>query len=122
MFCLSNDVLAVNEAGARAIGRARRGEGPTILELKTYRIGGHSRNDACGYRPNEEEKAWFSKDPVRTFRERLIDERVITEEELEKIEKEITDEIDAEVEYAKNSKDPEPESALRDVYWEGGTR
>lgn len=117
-----NDVLAVNEAGARAIGRARRGEGPTILELKTYRIGGHSRNDACGYRPDEEEKAWFSKDPVRTFRERLIDERVITEEELEKIEKEITDEIDAEVEYAKNSKDPEPESALRDVYWEGGTR
>lgn len=117
-----NDVLAVNEAGARAIARARRGEGPTILELKTYRIGGHSRNDACGYRPKEEEKEWFSKDPVKNFRKRLTDEKVITEKELEKIEKEITDEIETEVEYAKNSKDPEPKSALCDVYWEGGTR
>ena len=46
-----NDVVAVNEAAARAIARARAGEGATILELKTYRHGGHARNDACGYRP-----------------------------------------------------------------------
>lgn len=51
-----NDVFAVNEAAERAIARARNGEGPTLLELKTYRIGGHSRNDACGYRSKEEEK------------------------------------------------------------------
>lgn len=116
-----NDVLAVNEAGARAVKRARDGKGPTILELKTYRIGGHSRNDACGYRPDEEEKEWFSKDPVHGFRTRLLEEGVITEEELTQIEEAVTDEIEAEVEYAKNCRDPKPESALEDVYWEGGT-
>lgn len=116
-----NDVLAVNEAGTRAIERARKGGGPTILELKTYRIGGHSRNDACGYRPDKEEQEWFARDPVYTFRKRLLDENVAAKEELEKIEDEITREIDAEVEYAKNSKEPEPESALEDVYWKGGT-
>lgn len=115
-----NDVLAVNEAAARAIERARKGEGPTILELKTYRIGGHSRNDACGYRPEDEEKEWFSRDPVQSFRKRLLEEEIVSEEELIRIEEEIEAKIEAEVEYAKNSKDPEPESALRDVYWEGG--
>ena len=115
-----NDVLAVNEAAARAIDRARKGEGPTILELKTYRIGGHSRNDACGYRPEEEEKEWFSKDPIQRFRKRLIEEEIADEEELKAIEEEIAAEIDAEVEYAQNSPDPEPELALKDVYWEGG--
>lgn len=103
-----NDVLAVNEAAARAVERARKGEGPTILELKTYRIGGHSRNDACGYRPKEEEEEWFSRDPVHTFRKRLIEEGVIGEEELAGIEEEIVAEIEAEVEYAQNSPDPEP--------------
>lgn len=115
-----NDVLAVNEAAKRAIERARSGQGPTILELKTYRIGGHSRNDACGYRPKEEEEEWFSRDPVKTFRKRLIDEHVAEESELRQIEEGIVREIDAEVEYAQNSPDPKPESALRDVYWEGG--
>ena len=82
-----NDVLAVNEAAQKAIARARKGEGPSILELKTYRIGGHSRNDACGYRSKEEEAEWFSKDPVKTFRKRLLEENVIDEEKLEYIEK-----------------------------------
>lgn len=115
-----NDVLAVNEAAKRAIERARNGEGPTILELKTYRIGGHSRNDACGYRPKEEEKEWMARDPVKMFRKRLLDENVIGEQELSEIEKQIVDEINSEVEYAQNSPDPDPESALCDVYWEGG--
>lgn len=114
-----NDVLAVNEAAKRAIKRARNGEGPTILELKTYRIGGHSRNDACGYRPKEEEEEWKAKDPVKMFRKRLLDEEVISEEKLNEIEKQIVDEINSEVEYAQNSPDPEPESALCDVYWKG---
>jgi len=117
-----NDVLAVNDAATRAIERARCGEGPTILELKTYRIGGHSRNDACGYRPKEEEQEWFSRDPVHTFRKRILDEGVATEEELKKLEEEVVAEIEAEVEYAQNSADPLPESALRDVYWEGGAK
>lgn len=115
-----NDVLAVNEAAARAIKRARKGEGPTILELKTYRHGGHSRNDACGYRPKEEEKLWFSKDPVTMFRALILEKGLACEDELLAIEKEIEDDIDEAVEYAKNAPFPALETAMTDVYWNGG--
>ncbi len=111
-----NDVLAVNEAMEKAVARARAGEGPTILELKTYRKYGHSRNDACGYRPKDEEAEWFSRDPVKCFRERLINEGVATDEELTSLEEKLDDEIDASVEYAKNAPLPTLESALCDVY------
>ena len=115
-----NDVMAVNEAATRAIARARAGEGATILELKTYRHGGHSRNDACGYRAKDEEKAWIQdKDPVTLFRARSLDEGAATEDELQKMEADIEAEIDEAVEYAKNAPLPENESALHDVFWEG---
>lgn len=115
-----NDVLAVNEAATRAIARARAGEGPTILELKTYRHGGHSRNDACGYRAKDEEALWIGqKDPVKTFRVRILEENVITEEELLKEEHAIDQEIEDAVEYAKAAPLPANESALENVFWEG---
>lgn len=118
-----NDVLAVNEAATRAISRARKGEGPTILELKTYRHGGHSRNDACGYRPKDEEKLWIQdRDPVKLFRARLLAEKVATEEELQKIEKEQEADVQAAVDYAEKAPFPPLESALHDVYWEGGNK
>jgi len=116
-----NDVLAVNEAATRAIARARAGEGPTILELKTYRRGGHSRNDACGYRPKDEEKLWLvDRDPVALFRKRILEENVITEDELKKIEDTVDKEIDKLVEYAEAAPFPELSEAERDVYCEGG--
>ncbi len=116
-----NDVLAVNNAAKKAIDRARKGDGPTILELKTYRHGGHSRNDACGYRPKDEEKLWIQdKDPVKLFRTRLLNEKVIDEESLVAIEKEIEEEINEAVEYAKNAPFPALEEAHKDIYWEGG--
>lgn len=115
-----NDVLAVNEAAERAIARARAGEGPTILELKTYRRGGHSRNDACGYRPKDEERYWLvDRDPIVLFRNLLLDEKVATEDELTKIEEDIKKEIDEAVEYAEAAPFPELSEALRDIYWEG---
>ena len=115
-----NDVLAVNEAATRAIARARAGEGPTILELKTYRHGGHSRNDACGYRPKDEEKEWIqNRDPVKMFRARILEEGIISEEELAKLEADVEAEIDEAVEYAKNAPLPENETALHNVFWEG---
>ena len=116
-----NDVLAVNEAAERAIARARAGEGPTILELKTYRRGGHSRNDACGYRPKDEENYWLNdRDPVKLFREKLFAENVTTEEELAAMEAEVENEIEDCVEYAQKAPFPTLESALEDVYCEGG--
>lgn len=115
-----NDVLAVNEAAERAIARARAGEGATILELKTYRHGGHSRNDACGYRAKDEEKAWIKgKDPVASFRMRILEEGAATEDELKALESAVEAEIDEAVEYAKNAPMPADETALKDVFWEG---
>lgn len=111
-----NDVLAVNAAAARAIRRARDGEGPTILELKTYRRGGHSRNDACGYRPKEEEAEWFARDPVVNFRKRILEEGVITEEELQGEEAAIEQMIEDAVEYAKNAPFPADEAVYTNVF------
>ena len=115
-----NDVVAVNEAATRAIARARAGEGPTILELKTYRHVGHSRNDACGYRAKDEQKHWIEdKDPVKNFRVRILEEGVITEEALQEVEAAIEAEIEEAVENAKNAPLPTNESALENVFWEG---
>jgi pyruvate dehydrogenase E1 component alpha subunit len=111
-----NDVLAVNEAMEKAIARARAGEGPTILELKTYRKYGHSRNDACGYRPKDEENAWFDRDPIKCFRQRILDEGVATEEEIVALEEAVDAEIDDSVEFAKKSPFPSLESAMEDIY------
>ncbi len=107
-----NDVLAVNDAAARAIKRARDGEGPTILELKTYRHGGHSRNDACGYRNKAEEAEWFTRDPVKMFRQKLLNDEVATETELTLLEEKIEKEIDEAVEYAMKAPFPDPEVSL----------
>ncbi len=112
-----NDVLAVNAAAGRAIARARSGGGPTILELKTYRHGGHSRNDACGYRPKEEEAYWFARDPVHRFRARILEEGAATEEELVQLEEAVQAEVEEAVEYAKAAPFPPNESALEHVFW-----
>lgn len=116
-----NDVIAVNEAAARAIARARRGEGPTLLELMTYRIAGHSRSDASAYRPDEEEATWYARDPIKLFRDRLIEEGVAAESELEAIDERVQEQIERAVQFAESSPDPLPEDALQDVYaGEGG--
>lgn len=115
-----NDVLAVNEAAERAIARARAGEGPTIIEVKTYRHGGHSRNDACGYRPRDEADYWINqRDPVKNFRQVILKKGVIAEKELELVEAAVEREIDEAVEYAKNAPLPALDSALKNVFWEG---
>lgn len=114
-----NDVVKVNEAAKRAIERARSGGGPTLLELKTYRIGGHSRNDACGYRDKEEEKMWLDRDPIKLFKEYILENEIASLEYIEEIEKNVLIRIDRSVEYAKSCPDPKPEDALKDVYYEG---
>lgn len=115
-----NDVIKVNEAATRAIARARNGDGPTFLELKTYRRSGHSRNDSCGYRDKQEEKEWFEKDPVVICKNYILENKFSTAKDLELIEKRVLDQIDQAVEYAKASPSPEPQDALTNVYFEGG--
>ena len=111
-----NDVLAVYEAAKEAVERAKRGEGPTLIECKTYRHKGHSRMDPATYRPKEEVEYWLRKDPIPRFRNRLLEMGILTEEEAKKIEEEVLREIEEAVKFALESPYPEPEEALKDVY------
>lgn len=112
-----NDVLKVNDAATRAIERARKGMGPTFLELKTYRRGGHSRNDSCGYRNKDEEKEWLEKDPLIICKNYILKNGLSTIEEIDKLEKGVLRRIEDAVEYAKSSPSPKPEDALENVYY-----
>jgi len=112
-----NDVLAVHEATRKAVERARKDEGPTLIECKTYRHKGHSRIDPARYRPKEEVGEWLRKDPIRRFKEKLLQKNVLIEAEVQQVEKEILTEIEEAVKFAMESPYPAPEEALEDVYF-----
>ena len=80
------DVDAVASAMENALARARAGEGPSLLEMKTYRYAGHSRADKAPYRPKGEFDLWYEKDPINTYRRRLLDEGELTEEQATEME------------------------------------
>jgi len=116
-----NDVLAVHRAVQEAIKRARSGNGPTLIECKTYRIRDHAELPYPERRPKEEIEEWKKKDPIKCFKEWLLEKGVLTEEMAKKIEKEIEAELDEAVKFAEESPFPEPEETLRDVYEEAVT-
>ena len=111
-----NDVLAVYDAAERAIARARAGEGPTLIECKTYRHGGHFNGDPAVYRPKEEVEAWLKKDPIPRFRTVLLEQGVCTEEELTAIEQQAEAMLNEAVEFALAQPVASIEETLRDVY------
>lgn len=111
-----NDVLSVYEAARKAVERARKGEGPTLIECKTYRHKGHSRIDPAKYRPKEEVEEWLAKDPIKRFKEKLLQTNTLVEAEIQQIEKEVSAEIEEAVKFAMESPYPTPEEALEDVY------
>ena len=111
-----NDVVAVYEAVGEAIARARRGEGPTLVECKTYRWHGHFEGDAQTYKPDEEVEEWKKKDPIPAFRKRLIEMKVLTEPDADKIDRETNEEIEKAVKFAQESPFPAPEETLEDVF------
>ena len=104
------DVLAVREATSLAAAAARAGEGPTLLEFKTYRFTGHSRSDARGYRSSEEEQEWESRDPLTVLAPALSDP------ERDRLEADVNEELDDAVEFARSSPFPEPDEAFTGVY------
>lgn len=114
-----NDVLAVYKATSEAVEEARRGEGPTLIECKTYRHKGHSRVDPAKYRPKEEVQDWLRRDPIKNLKEYLAREYSLTDDELQSIEKEVATRIDEAVKFALESPYPKPEEALEDVYSQG---
>ena len=111
-----NDVLAVHEAARTAVERARTGMGPTLIECKTYRHKGHSRVDPGKYRPKEEVDEWLAKDPIKRLRQTMVDNKIVTQTEIDSIEKEVADEVADAVKFALESPYPKGEEALEDVY------
>ena len=113
-----NDPLVVYEAAKEAVGRARQGNGPMLLELMTYRLTGHSRRDPGLYQPAEEKKKAKQNDPIGRFEQYLGAEKVATEDALQKIAEQVDLEIEKAVEQAMAAPEPDPEDALRDVFVE----
>ena len=114
-----NDVDVVYEAACDALDKARRGDGPTLIEAQTYRHGGHSRADPGKYRPDDELQAWLERDPIPMYRQRLLDLGV-SEADMEAIESETDAAIDEATEEARNSPPPPVEIAHIDVWADGG--
>jgi pyruvate dehydrogenase E1 component alpha subunit len=111
-----NDVLAVYEAVAEAVARARKGGGPTLVECKTCRHHGHFEGDSMTYRSKAEVEECKKRDPIPRFRKSLAEMGILTEEGAGKIDQEIAKEIDEAVKFAEESPLPAPEEALEDVY------
>jgi TPP-dependent pyruvate/acetoin dehydrogenase alpha subunit len=107
------DLLAVYGAAGEAIKRARQGEGPTLLECKTYRFMGHSRFEPAGYRSKEEVEAWKKRDPIPMFRGWLLKAPLASEAEFEEIDRAVAKEIEEAVAFAEQSPDPEPDDYAR---------
>jgi len=116
-----NDVVAVWEATARAVERARAGNGPTIIEALTYRQYGHSRADPAKYRPQEEVDEWLRRDPLTLLAERLRGDGV-AEETLQERRDRAQKVVDAAVEAAKAAPPPDEATALTDVWADGGAQ
>jgi TPP-dependent pyruvate/acetoin dehydrogenase alpha subunit len=111
-----NDVLAVYDAASQAIVRARSGEGPTLLECKTYRWYGHSEIDPAKYRMKEEVETWKKQDPILKFEKYLTEKKILTEDLKKQVATEITADIDEAVTFAEDSPFPQPEDAALHVW------
>jgi pyruvate dehydrogenase E1 component alpha subunit len=112
------DVEAVYGAASDAIERARNGDGPSLIECIAYRFEGHHEGDSEFYRDEEEIEEWREKDPIRTYPEKLAEEGVLSEEEYVDLESDVRAEIQAAIEFAKESPLPEPEAAYEGLYSE----
>jgi pyruvate dehydrogenase E1 component alpha subunit len=111
------DVLAVKEAGAKAIAHCRAGKGPYILEIKTYRYRGHSMSDPAKYRTREEvQKMREERDPIEQVRSLLLTGKHATEDDLKAIDKEIKTVVNAAAEFAKESPEPDLDELWTDIY------
>ncbi|MDG1010754.1 MAG: pyruvate dehydrogenase (acetyl-transferring) E1 component subunit alpha [Amylibacter sp.] len=111
------DVLAVKEAGDRAVSHCRSGKGPYILEMKTYRYRGHSMSDPAKYRTREEvQKMKAEKDPIDNIRDMLIDGKHATENELKVIDKNVKKIVSEAADFASESPEPALDQLFTDVY------
>ena len=110
------NVLDAYEHAKGAVYRARSGEGPTLLELKTFRLCGHSRRDPNNYMSDEEKEYWEKKDPLPYFEDILKAEGTLSEEEITEMKKEVKDGVQKAIEYGRESQEPDPGEVKRGLY------
>jgi len=110
------DPEAVHVAVARAAERARAGEGPSLLEFRTYRFKGHSMSDPAKYRTKEEVEEYKQRDPIEVTKQRILSKKFATEQELEAIDAKIHEQVEDSVRFAEESNYPDPNEALKDIY------
>jgi len=110
------DIMAVFEASAKMVARARRGEGPSYLLCDTYRYMGHFEGDDQKYRTPEEVNEWRRVDPISRFKKSLMEQGYLSEEKYKEIDDSILKEVDEAVDYAEKSDWPSPDEVMDDIY------
>jgi pyruvate dehydrogenase E1 component alpha subunit len=110
------NVEAIHEAVAEAAARARRGDGPTLLEFRTYRFKGHSMSDPQKYRSKEEVEEYKQRDPIEQVLATILDNELMTEAEIEAINKKVKAQVEEAVKFAEESPWPDGMDAFKDVY------
>jgi TPP-dependent pyruvate/acetoin dehydrogenase alpha subunit len=110
------DFFAIYEAAAEAIGRARRGEGPSLIEARGFRYYGHFQGDATLYFTEEEKARNRANDPIDKFRKRVLDRKFLTADELAEIDAKAQAAVEAAVKFAEESPFPDPAEVTTDVY------
>ncbi len=110
------DPEAVHDGVARAVSRARKGDGPTLIEIKTYRYKGHSMSDPQKYRSKDEVEAYKERDPIETVKKKLLGFYSVPETEIEAINERIRLEVEECVRFAEESPFPTEDELLKDVY------
>ncbi|HZX74626.1 MAG TPA: pyruvate dehydrogenase (acetyl-transferring) E1 component subunit alpha [Cyclobacteriaceae bacterium] len=109
-------VEAVHIAVSKAAERARKGEGPTLLEFRTYRYKGHSMSDPAKYRTKEELEEYKHRDPIESVKNTILSKKFLSEKELDAIDEKIMAQVEESVKFAEESPLPDPSEAFKDVY------
>jgi pyruvate dehydrogenase E1 component subunit alpha len=116
------DVLAVRDAGAKAVAHCRAGNGPYILEVKTYRYRGHSMSDPAKYRTREEvQKMREERDAIELVRDLLLSGKHATEDDLKTIDREIKEVVSQSADFARSSPEPDAAELWTDIYADAAT-
>lgn len=111
-----NDVVAVYETALAAVQRARKGDGPSLIEYKTWRHRGHFEGDPGAYKDAAEQKKWLENDPIEKLAQKLIAQKIAAAAELTEIDQQVRQQIEQAVAFAENSPEPDLCEVLSDVY------
>jgi acetoin:2,6-dichlorophenolindophenol oxidoreductase subunit alpha len=111
-----SDVIAMYEAAGEAVARARRGDGPSLIEAQTWRYYGHFEGDQIKYRTAEQSNTYRKHDPISSFARQAVERGLLSQAEIDKLTQAAAGAVAEAVAFAEKSPDPRPEDALEDVY------